>query len=640
MNLELPEKWKEWKLTESLGEGSYGEVYRAENALGESCAIKVIEIPKTKEEAESVRREYGDEETVKSFYTSLAEDYEKEIELLDSLKDAENIVRIYDYCREPNGVGWKLFIRMELLQSFAEYCDAHEITEEQVIRFALEICSALAQCESLGIVHRDLKPDNILMDENGKLKLGDFGLARTVGASKGSYSIKGTFSYMAPEVYFGRKYSSQVDIYSLGIILYRLLNRGREPFVPVDKKLLYYKDKENALSRRMNGEKLPDPANATPGMAAIIQKACAYKAEDRYKSAANMKKDLLRLQKGLYKKSRFTHSQKKRFAIIAAVVLLAVIGCAGIVRNQMTSGPHVKFSDDGVLTVYGNKPVTQKEVEQYQDLATSLVIKEGTPSIQRDCFQNFEKVRNVEVPRSLTSIGINAFSNCSSLEKIDLSETRITSIGSFAFSDCNSLKTIDLPEGIKKIKEYSFSQCRSLEDIEIPDQVESIDKYAFEECTSLRSVKIGTKTSYLGELAFYGCESLEKVTGIENVEEFDEDVFAETKWEKDTAENGFFIVNGVLLKYLGEANSVVIPKNVSTIGKCAFLYADSVEKVTIRANVRKIDDRAFYSSFVEDVIFEDPDAIEEIGEDAFSVTPWLARVGQVQIGEFTITNEE
>ena len=67
MNIMIPDNWKEWTATEFLGEGSYGQVYKAENADGQVCAIKVIEIPKTKEEEDSIRREYGDEETVKSF---------------------------------------------------------------------------------------------------------------------------------------------------------------------------------------------------------------------------------------------------------------------------------------------------------------------------------------------------------------------------------------------------------------------------------------------------------------------------------------------------------------------------------------------------------------------------------------------
>ena len=95
MDFRMPEEWGAWTATELLGEGSYGSVYKAENAAGEVCAIKLISIPKTKEEGNSILREYGDVESARTFYSSLVQDYEKEIELLRSLSEAENIVRIY-----------------------------------------------------------------------------------------------------------------------------------------------------------------------------------------------------------------------------------------------------------------------------------------------------------------------------------------------------------------------------------------------------------------------------------------------------------------------------------------------------------------------------------------------------------------
>lgn len=71
-------------------------------------------------------------------------------------------------------------------------------------------------------------------------------------------SKKGTYSYMAPEMYKGEAYDSRVDIYSLGIVLYKLRNHNRLPFISLEKQLITYRDKENALNKRMDGEKLLD----------------------------------------------------------------------------------------------------------------------------------------------------------------------------------------------------------------------------------------------------------------------------------------------------------------------------------------------------------------------------------------------
>ena len=155
-------------------------------------------------------------------------------------------------------------------------------------------------CEKLNIIHRDIKPDNILVAADGTCKLCDFGIARHIDRLKSVLSVKGTYTYMAPEIYHGNKYGKSVDIYSLGILLYRLMNRNRDAFINPGKQMVYYRDREEALRRRMGGEILPAPADATPEFAQIIRKACAYSAKDRYESPSAMKKDLQLLSKGEY----------------------------------------------------------------------------------------------------------------------------------------------------------------------------------------------------------------------------------------------------------------------------------------------------------------------------------------------------
>lgn len=669
MEFVMPEKWREWTATEFLGAGSYGEVYKAENKDGQICAIKVIEIPRSKEEADSLKREYGDEETVKSFYTNLVQEYEKEIQLLTTLKDAENIVKIYDHFKEPNGMGWKLYIRMEYLQSFNEYCDLHEMTEEMVVRFGLDICSALEQCEKLGIIHRDLKPENLLVDEDGTIKLADFGLARTMEASRGSYSIKGTFAYMAPEIYLGRKYDHQVDIYSLGLILYRLLNKNREPFIPLDKKLVYYRDKELALSKRMDGEKVPAPAEASEDLAAIILRACAYRTEDRYGTAHAMKEDLLKLQKGRYRKQRVSTSQKRRILIIAVILLLVAGGTAGYVWTHFFIGLHSSLSSDGTLTIWGNQEVTMGQVEKYKEDAKKVVIKNGIPSVGDDCFAGFGNIKEVVFPEALQQIGSNAFCECSKLEKADLEDTGLKAISGTTFASCGSLEEVVLPDTVSTIEEAAFQECTSLKKIDltgssidtiegdafcgctaleeftVPADVEKISDYCFENCSDLKKVTLGTRTTSIGDCAFAGCTKLTTVDGFDNVRSIGDGAFEETIWEKDHLdEDGFVIYNDILLKYQGDAYQLKIPEKISEIGQNAFSGNSTLKSVTIGRNVKKIDKEAFYASMVSEVTFEDPDSIESIGKSAFSETPWytdqLANSDSVKVGNIVLEEED
>ena len=97
---------------------------------------------------------------------------------------------------------------------------------------------------------------------------------------------------MAPEVYNGKPYGTTVDIYSLGLILYRLLNGNRLPFLPLAPAPITYADRENAWAKRFNGAPLPMPSHAEGRLGEIVLKACAYEPKDRYSSPVQMRQDL------------------------------------------------------------------------------------------------------------------------------------------------------------------------------------------------------------------------------------------------------------------------------------------------------------------------------------------------------------
>ena len=119
-----------------------------------------------------------------------------------------------------------------------DYCTGKELTEKEVIKLGMDLSKALEYCRKLKIIHRDIKPENIFVSRFGDFKLGDFGIAREQAHTVGNMSKKGTYSYMAPEIYKGEKYDSSIDIYSLGIVLYELLNQNRLPFLALDQRLI------------------------------------------------------------------------------------------------------------------------------------------------------------------------------------------------------------------------------------------------------------------------------------------------------------------------------------------------------------------------------------------------------------------
>lgn len=298
--------WAEWKIVEKIGEGSFGKVYKAQRSERGKffySAIKVINIPGSQSELNSVRSEAGDDQSVREYFRNLVEECIQEISTMEYFRGNSHIVSVEDFkvMEYLDDIGWEISIRMEYLTSFMDYCAEKQLTEKDVIKLGLDLSKALGYCRKLNIIHRDIKPENIFVSRFGDFKLGDFGIARELERTMSSFSKKGTYSYMAPEMYKGEKYDSRVDIYSLGIVLYKLMNRNRLPFLNLEKQFITYRDKENALARRMSGEPLKKPADAGEMFSRIILKACAYRPEDRYQTPEEFYNDLDDLQHGRYK---------------------------------------------------------------------------------------------------------------------------------------------------------------------------------------------------------------------------------------------------------------------------------------------------------------------------------------------------
>lgn len=291
----------DWHIIGELGGGAYGKVYEIQkNDFGITTfsALKVITIPHSSADIVAALNEGMDEEMVTTYFRGFVDEILQEIEVMASLKGHPNIVTYEDHkiVQHPGKMGWDILIKMELLTSLQEFQRNNaNLDESLVIHIAENLCSALTYCQQKNMVHRDIKPENIFVNDSGQFKLGDFGIARTIEKTSGGLSKKGTESYMAPEVYLNDKYGTNVDIYSLGVVLYRLMNKNRLPFYPPAPQPISYSQREQALAKRMSGEKLPPPCAASPDFAEIILKACEFKPEDRYHTAAEMLAELQRL---------------------------------------------------------------------------------------------------------------------------------------------------------------------------------------------------------------------------------------------------------------------------------------------------------------------------------------------------------
>ena len=281
--------WPGWDTVRLIGRGGFGAVYEIQRKIfdeTEKAALKVITIPQNDGDIEEMRSDGYDDETITATLHGHLKSIVGEYSTMRKMNGSSNIVNCDDvrYELHADGIGWDVYIKMELLTPLAK-CLSVSIPEETVVKLAKDICAALDLCRKYDVVHRDIKPQNIFLSDNGDFKLGDFGIAKTVEKTMGGTKI-GTYKYMAPEVYNNQPYGATADIYSLGLVLYWMLNERRLPFMPQGKPTVGAD--EEARHRRLSGEEIPAPKNGSEQLKQIVLKACAFDSKDRFPSAAQM----------------------------------------------------------------------------------------------------------------------------------------------------------------------------------------------------------------------------------------------------------------------------------------------------------------------------------------------------------------
>ena len=287
-----------WHIKRFIGAGSYGKVFEIERRdfdMVFTGALKAITIPADKSEYEQVLEAGMDREGASTYFRDYVQELNREIALMSRLKGHSNIVSYEDHQIIPHedGIGWDILIRMELLRPINDALRQNKsFTRAEVVRLGTDLCRALEVCGQYNIIHRDIKPANIFISDTGDYKLGDFGVARIASASTGASTRAGTVNYMAPEVFRGEKYTANVDIYSLGLVMYQLLNANRMPFYPPYPQPITFSAAEQARARRLAGEALPLPSGAQDALGQLVCKACAPDPAQRFASPLALRKAL------------------------------------------------------------------------------------------------------------------------------------------------------------------------------------------------------------------------------------------------------------------------------------------------------------------------------------------------------------
>lgn len=281
-----------YTVSEKLGSGAFGTVYKVikTNAAGQYIrALKHITIPTEKQYNSVLNSMGGDVSKADSYFSQMLNNIVSEIKILNDLseKGVQHIVRYYenDILITDSPRRYDIFILMEYLTPLEDFIQNADFLVHDVVKLGLDILNGLRSCHNNGVIHRDIKDDNIFVSDKGEYKIGDFGVSKILKDSSKAESLKGTPNFLAPEVYLGKEsYTKSVDLYSLGIVLYRLLNYNRNPFLPRFPEQYFSQDEDEAFEARMSG-KTPDlPALGGEEIGHVIVKAISSSSE-RFQTA-------------------------------------------------------------------------------------------------------------------------------------------------------------------------------------------------------------------------------------------------------------------------------------------------------------------------------------------------------------------
>jgi len=355
-----------YQIIEELGHGGMGRVYKVQDTkIGEKIALKLIR-PEAGLDKKSLDR------------------FSNELKLARKIRH-KNVCQMFDL-GEDQGTRYITmeYVHGEDLKQLIR--KVGRLSPGQSIGIARQVCDGLEEAHKLGVVHRDLKPQNIMVDEDGKARIMDFGIARLLSGKSmtGAGVMIGTPEYMSPEQVEGKDIDQRSDIYSLGVILYEMV-AGRLPFIGDTPLSVAHKHKYEAPEdpKKLNTQVSDD-------LARVILKCLAKDEHARFQSAAELGAELGRIEEGLPATDRLVAERKtvtsreitlkftpKKLIIPAAAFIILI--AAGIILwrvipSKKAAPPPSALGQPTLAVLYFENKSGDKKLDFWRSALSELLI--------------------------------------------------------------------------------------------------------------------------------------------------------------------------------------------------------------------------------------------------------------------------
>ncbi|MBR5287829.1 MAG: leucine-rich repeat protein [Clostridia bacterium] len=598
---------KRYRIGALIGKGGFGMTYAAwDQTLLSAVAIKEY-FPDgfaARDVDESNEVQVKEEDRL-VFGVGLS-NFTREAHILAALQNVEHVVKVSN-CFEENGTA---YIVMEYVRgvTLLEYVKEHQISTEALLKMLRKPIDALAMIHGQGVMHRDITPNNLMVQEDGTIKLIDFGAAYVDESRiKGrNYSISATRHYAAPEQYDSRLQQGQwTDVYGLSATVYALITGCQPP----------------DSQERMKRDTLVPPRRMGKGLSKrqeqALMEGLRINPENRLRSVDEFRAILYNLPTPEIVRQRRKIMRRMTVIMAAAAALVLLLAVNFTIGFPLGEGLMYSLNRDGwhVVSMNGDQ-------ETIDVPASRLALP--VSGIGEEAFAGNENLYYISLPESIEKIGSRAFYGAKALETVKIAKGTLE-IGSLAFAQCPELHTIYLPATLQTIGEHAF-----------------LDTPSYLTVWGSEAIRLRTLVSDMGvsfavrgdfEISVENGEAaLTKYTCKKgkNVIPSVIDGYPVTAISDGCVTGMFdYSMTELVLPYFllqipdglcdsgRKVHSVELGPYVQSIGAEAFAYTD-IESIRLPDTLRVIGEEAFFGSELKAI--ELPDGLVEIGESAFSCT--------------------